>query len=59
MGQIIGQKNLISNLDKLIETGRIPRFMIFVGPWGCGKKTICDYFVKKSSRDYSPEELSS
>lgn len=52
MGQIIGQKNLISNLDKLIETDRIPRFIIFVGPWGCGKKTICDYFVRKSNLNH-------
>lgn len=52
MEQIIGQKNLIGTLENLIKTDRIPRFIIFVGPKGCGKKTICDYFTRKTNLNH-------
>lgn len=52
MGQIIGQSNLINTLNNLVETDKIPRFMIFVGPWGSGKKTICDYLIRKSKLNH-------
>lgn len=35
-----GQKNLQSRIEQLIENGTFPRFSIFVGPKGSGKKTL-------------------
>lgn len=37
---MIGQRNLQSRIDKLIENRTFPRFSIFVGPKGSGKKTF-------------------
>ena len=37
---MIGQHNLQSRIDKLIENRTFPRFSIFVGPRGSGKKTL-------------------
>lgn len=37
---MIGQHNLQSRIDKLIENRTFPRFSIFVGPTGSGKKTL-------------------
>ena len=37
---MIGQANLQSRIDKLIENRTFPRFSIFVGPKGSGKKTF-------------------
>ena len=40
---MIGQRNLQSRIEQLINTDGLPRFSIFVGPKGSGKKT----FVRK------------
>ena len=40
---MIGQNNLIQNIDSLIENKTFPRFSIFVGPEGSGKKEITKY----------------
>ena len=37
---MIGQTNLQSRLEQLIENDTFPRFSIFVGPKGSGKKTL-------------------
>lgn len=37
---MIGQHNLQSRIEQLIENGTFPRFSIFVGPKGSGKKTL-------------------
>ena len=37
---MIGQCNLQSRIEQLIENGTFPRFSIFVGPKGSGKKTL-------------------
>lgn len=37
---MIGQHNLQSRIEQLIENGTFPRFSILVGPKGSGKKTL-------------------
>ena len=37
---MIGQENLKSQIERLIENDTFPRFSIFVGPKGSGKKTL-------------------
>lgn len=37
---MIGQKNLIGRIEHLIDNNNFPRFSIFVGPRGSGKKTL-------------------
>ncbi len=57
---MIGQKQLQSRIEKLIESGTFPRFSIFVGPRGSGKKTFVKEIVRfmysydlKEGADYS------
>lgn len=40
---MIGQTNLQSRIEQLIENNTFPRFSIFVGPKGSGKKTFVPY----------------
>ena len=40
---MIGQCNLQSRIEQLIENGTFPRFSIFVGPKGSGKKTFAKW----------------
>lgn len=44
---MIGQSNLISTINNLIETNQYPRFSIITGNKGQGKKTVVSYIVKK------------
>lgn len=37
---MIGQKNLLDRIEQLIENNTFPRFSIFVGPKGSGKKIL-------------------
>lgn len=37
---MIGQKRLLEQIQKQKERNRLPQFMIFVGPEGCGKLTL-------------------
>lgn len=39
---MIGQHNLQSRIEQLIENGTFPRFSILVGPKGSGKKTLAN-----------------
>lgn len=49
---MIGQKNLLATIDKLIENGTFPRFCILVGPRGCGKRTLCRLLATKLKAYY-------
>ena len=40
---MIGQHNLQSRIEQLIEDGTFPRFSILVGPKGSGKKTLANW----------------
>lgn len=40
---MIGQHNLQSRIEQLIENNTFPRFSIFVGPKGSGKKTVAKW----------------
>ena len=42
---MIGQHNLQSRIEQLIENRTFPRFSIFVGPNGSGKKTFVDTVI--------------
>jgi hypothetical protein len=42
---MIGQCNLQSRIEQLIENHTFPRFSIFVGPKGSGKKTFVDTVI--------------
>ena len=42
---MIGQHNLQSRIEQLIENHTFPRFSIFVGPKGSGKKTFVDTVI--------------
>lgn len=44
---MIGQYHLQGQVEYLIENNRFPRFSIFVGPKGSGKKTFVSDIVKK------------
>ena len=44
---MIGQANLQSRISQLINDGTFPRFSIFVGPRGSGKKTLAHEIAKK------------
>ncbi len=44
---MIGQKELRTRIEQLIENGTFPRFSIFVGPKGSGKKTFVSWITTK------------
>lgn len=44
---MIGQSNLISTINNLIEYNQYPRFSIITGNKGQGKKTVVSYIAKK------------
>lgn len=46
---MIGQKQLIKQIDNLIETG-FPQFIVITGEKGSGKKTVAEYIAKKVSK---------
>lgn len=43
---MIGQTQLQSRIWKLVNDNKFPRFSIFVGPRGSGKKTFCRELIK-------------
>lgn len=47
---MIGQTHLQSRIEQLIENGTFPRFSIFVGPRGSGKKTFANWIITKIVR---------
>lgn len=53
---MIGQYNLQSQIKQFIENGMFPRFSIFVGPKGSGKKTFVREVVIKEVTDGLYEE---
>lgn len=54
---IIGQKKLIANIDRLIVDGNFPRYSIICGCSGSGKKLIAAYIAKKLDALFVPCEL--
>lgn len=44
---MIGQKNLLNNLEQIISAGTFPRFSILTGPKGCGKHTVSKWIAEK------------
>ncbi len=44
---MIGQTEILERLDKQCEEDLLPRFLMFVGPEGMGKKTLMREFAKK------------
>lgn len=53
---MIGQRNLQSRIEQLIENGTFPRFSIFVGPKGSGKKTFVHEVIINELTDGLYEE---
>lgn len=47
---MIGQVNLQSRIEQLIENHTFPRFSILVGPKGSGKKTFANWIITKIVR---------
>ena len=48
---MIGQHNLQSRIEQLIENGTFPRFSILVGPKGSGKKTLANWIRRCMGRN--------
>ena len=48
---MIGQKELRTRIEQLIENGTFPRFSIFVGPKGSGKKTLANWIRRCMGRN--------
>lgn len=46
---MIGQKQLIKQIDSLIETG-FPQFVVITGDKGSGKKTVAEYIASKIAK---------
>lgn len=46
---MIGQTELVQQINDEIENGRFAQFSIFIGPRGCGKKLLADEVGKKLS----------
>lgn len=44
---MIGQDKLQTTLVDLINNNQVPRFMLFTGPVGCGKKTLAHWVYNK------------
>ena len=54
---IIGQNELISRIDSLIESNNFPRFSIIIGPKNSGKKLIANYIADKLNATFIPCEV--
>ena len=54
---IIGQKQLLERIDNLIATDNWPRFAIFYGPKGSGRKMLSDYVGEKLGARFVPCEI--
>jgi len=37
---VVGQEGALSSLQRFMESGTVPHFLLFTGPSGCGKTTI-------------------
>ena len=54
---ICGQTKLLDKINHLVEFGRFPRFSIFVGNIGSGKKLISDYVAKQIGANFVPCDI--
>lgn len=44
---MIGQESLLSNIDKQIQEGTFPRFVIILGPEGSGKRLVVNHIYEQ------------
>lgn len=49
---MIGQKELLNQIDTLVSNGKFPKFSIVIGEEGYGKHTLCKYISEKLGLDY-------
>jgi hypothetical protein len=54
---VIGQKRLISTIEKYADENNFPRFLILLGDKGSGRKTLSKFISKKLNAFYVPCEL--
>ena len=54
---IIGQKSLLTDIDRLIYSDNFPRFSIIQGAYGGGKKLLSSYIAQKLNAIFIPCEL--
>lgn len=48
---MIGQEENLAQLKKLIDENKLPKFMLFCGPKGSGKKSLCKEIAKTLNID--------
>lgn len=51
---ICGQKELLSDINKLIDKNKFPHFAILVGGVGFGKKLLADYIAMRLGANFVP-----
>ena len=51
MCKIIGQKKLLNQLNNYTDT-TLPKTMLFIGDFGCGKHTIAKHVAQNFNLDY-------
>lgn len=49
---MIGQAEVLNQVDTLVANGKFPKFSIVIGEEGYGKHTLCQYISKKLGLDY-------
>lgn len=49
---MIGQAEVLNQIDTLIANGKFPKFSIIIGEEGYGKHTLCQYIANKLGLDY-------
>ena len=49
---IIGQNKLLSKIDTYYIMNSLPKTMMFIGPAGCGKRTVAKYIAETFKLDY-------
>ena len=49
---MVGQKELLNQIDTLISNKKFPKFSIIIGEQGYGKHTICKYIAEGLGLDY-------
>ena len=51
---ICGQKELLSDINTLIDKSKFPHFAILVGGVGFGKKLLADYIAMRLGANFVP-----
>ena len=55
---MVGQKDILNNVDYWIQTNTVPRFMIISGGKGCGKTTLAKEIARRMKAYFIECELS-